>query len=184
MPSRAAAFGLPYSHRPAKHLDRSGDGTAEPNDRARQLRASRAHKTGQADDLALAHREGDIRHLSRNRQVPDCKGRLPDFPRVRFVGRETAPDHSGDEPILIDVRDLRGPGHAAVPKHRHLVCDAEDFLEVVRNEDDSEPLRAQAFDRGEQDVDAGSHRARRSARRERECAHQPRIALAISTICC
>ena len=72
---------------------------------------------------------------------------------MRFVGHETAPDHSGDEPLLIDFRDLRGPGHAAVSKHRHLVRYAEDFLEVVRNKDDSEPLRAQPFNRCEEDVD-------------------------------
>ena len=50
----------PYSHGPAEHLDRSRHGTAEPDDRARQLRASRPHQTGQADNLALAHREGNI----------------------------------------------------------------------------------------------------------------------------
>ena len=72
---------------------------------------------------------------------------------MRFVGHETAPDHSRNEPILIDFRDLRGPGHAAVSKHRHLVCDTEDFLEVVRDKDDSEPLRAQPFNRCEEDVD-------------------------------
>ena len=72
---------------------------------------------------------------------------------MRFVRHETAPDHSGDEPLLIDVRDLRGPGHAAVSKHRHPVRYAEDFLEVVRNEDDSEPIRAQSFNRCEEDVD-------------------------------
>ena len=72
---------------------------------------------------------------------------------MRFVGHETAPDHSGNEPVLIDFRDLRGPSHAAVSKHRHLVCDTEDFLEVVRNEDDSDPLRPQPFNRCEEDVD-------------------------------
>src|ERR1700733_3663139 len=50
----------PYSHRPAKHLDRSRDGTAKADDRARQLRASSPHKTGQADNLALADRQSNI----------------------------------------------------------------------------------------------------------------------------
>ena len=72
---------------------------------------------------------------------------------MRFVRHETAPDHSGDEPLLIDFRDLRGPGHAAVSKHRHLVRYAEDFLEVVRNEDDTDPIRPQTFNRCEEDVD-------------------------------
>ncbi len=72
---------------------------------------------------------------------------------MRFVGHETAPDHSRDEPVLIDIPHLRRPGHAPVSKHRHLVRDTETFLEVVRDKDDSEPLRAQPFNRCEEDVD-------------------------------
>ena len=59
MPSRAAAFEC-LSRGPPEYFDRSGYRTAEPDDRARQLRASRPYKTGHADNLALAHRERNI----------------------------------------------------------------------------------------------------------------------------
>src|ERR1700748_1505592 len=66
---------------------------------------------------------------------------------------KTAPYHSCNEPILIDVRNPGGSGHAAISEHRDLICDTEDFLEVVRNEENAEPLRAQPFNRREEDLD-------------------------------
>ena len=53
-----------------------------------------------------------------------------------------AADHPTDQPVLIDVVDRCVAGDAAVAQDRNPIGDPEYFFEMMRDEDDAEPLTA------------------------------------------
>jgi hypothetical protein len=59
-PEPSRGLRTPDSRRPAEYFDSSRNVWAEPDDRARELRASRPYESGETDDLALAHGQGDL----------------------------------------------------------------------------------------------------------------------------
>ena len=87
MPSRAAAWGLRRPHRPPEDLDRARRRAGDADDRLGDLGAPRTDEPGEADDLALADREGDILEVPRQRQVLHLQRRLPEPARLPRCGR-------------------------------------------------------------------------------------------------
>ena len=121
------------------------------------LGAAGADQTGQADDLAGPHVEGDVAELARATKALDREdlGRVGrHWPSLREHVLEGAsghqPDHLGRRGLL---RRQAGGGGASVLQHRHPVTDAPDLLEPVRDVDDGDALVGELGDDAEEVVD-------------------------------
>ena len=110
----------------------------------RELGAARAHETGEPDDLALAHVEGDIlKNAAPGFQV---EGVPPLDPQDHLVGHGMGPrgvhvvdfpsHHVLDEHRLAHLALVRvqGADGLAVAEDRHRVGDLDHFLQLVRDE--------------------------------------------------
>ena len=87
------------AHGLAVDEDLAGVGRRQPEEDFRQLRPSRSHEAGEAEDLAPADRQRHVGDAGRAvRQLPDLQRDLAERDRPLWEdGRELPADHQGDE---------------------------------------------------------------------------------------
>ncbi len=127
----------------AAHRDAPGVVGVGAEDRAYDLGASGADEPGESDDLTGAHVEADVVEHAVTSQPAHGEQRLPRlwaFARVLLL--DAAPDHQPYELVL-----GRGGGHladaATVAQNGDPVAEGRDLLQVMGNEDNTHPVRAQ-----------------------------------------
>ena len=131
---------------PSVHDDLAGVGLAEVVEDVHQLPLAVALHAGDAQYLALSHREGYlVQHLSVPvvgvLQIPHLKHRRRGLGLVLLNGEDNVPAHHEAGNLLLGgvsgVVDAHGP---AAPQDGHAVRDLLDLLELVGNEDDGVAL--------------------------------------------
>ena len=116
----------------------------DPEDASSDLRPARADEPGEADDLASAQLERDVREARLLVRAPRPAGRRrrsPPPPSGRVVQRPT--DHQPDDLALRQLGCRSRRDVAPVAEHGDGVRDRHDLLEPVADEDDRDAAVAQ-----------------------------------------
>ena len=140
--------------RPADE-DASRHGTLErPRQGEEQLRAARPDQAGEAQDLAAAKGQRDVRQAPApgalgvlDREVLDPE----DLRRARLERRQlhaldVAADHQADHLVLVDALGLARDDALPVAQHRDPVRQAPHLVELVGDVDDGDPALGEATD--------------------------------------
>ncbi len=143
------------AHRLPVHHDLAGVGRRQPEQDLRQLRAPRAHQSGEPENLSAPDRQGDVvdpaaavrevTHLERDVAELDAS--------LREDGGKLAPDHQANELAALDRPGLAGRDGFAVAEDRDAIRDGGDLLEAVRDVDDAGAVLAEPGHHGEQPLD-------------------------------
>ncbi len=131
-------------------------------DGPRDLRATGAHETGDADDLSGAHLKADVLEDAVSAEPVDGQqSRSGIGPFARILLLDGPPDHEAHELVGGGVRG-RLPDAAAVANDRDPIAQGGDLLEMVGDEHDADAFVPQRPHDGEQPVDlvGGEHRGR------------------------
>ena len=135
------------------NLHRAGDAgaVAVAEDGHGKLRAPRAHQTGEAHDLALAHMEGDVVddllvRVDRVVHVPvlHLQGHVPDLYAAALgkAVRQLAAHHAADDAVLADIIHALGQGldGLAVAENGDVVRHIADLVDLVGDDDGGHAL--------------------------------------------
>ena len=136
--------------RGAVHEDRAAEAAVIADDRLGELGAAGAHQAGNADDLALAHRQADVADLG-GRQPLHLQQRLAGAPAIaREQVGDVAADHQLGDGLLAGARGRRIVDQPPVAQHDDAVGELDDLVQPVRDVDDRGAVGAQAPDDREQ----------------------------------
>ena len=138
-------------------LTLDGNGAAgrpvEAEERAHHLLRTRADEAGEAEDLALAQREGDGVEALCERQVLHLQDRLAGRDGgLRIKLADIAVDHQRADRGRRGLGDGQGRDVAAVSQHRDRVAEIDDLAEIVRDVEDGDALGGEAADELEEKV--------------------------------
>src|SRR5829696_6090427 len=129
-------------------------------DRLGRLAAAGAEETGEADDLAGAHVEGDaVEDVAAGQALYLEHGFslyvavLPEAGGVTFDLGELAAEHGGYELELRELGQVPGMHQLAVAQHGDLLADLVELVEVVAHVDDPNVLVSQLPDHAEERLD-------------------------------
>ncbi len=147
--------------RAAVELDAAGNRPANAGDRLDQLRLAVAGDTGDADDLAGAHVEGDVVDHGDAARIPDRQvlDRQLDRGGVGLAlldaQQHAAADHQLGQFLDRGLRGLARRHHRALPHHRDIVGDRHDLAQLVGDEDDGLALFLELLEDAEQMIGLG-----------------------------
>src|SRR4029077_14587235 len=101
-----------------------------------------AYQAGEAEDLALAEIEGDIRKDAFEGQVLNGKRHVSDGDNLLGKhGAEFAANHLLYQYVAVDVAGPMGSDVATVPENRYIVGNSENFIHLVGDVDDADAMR-------------------------------------------
>ena len=144
----------------AAELDHTAADRPEPEERLDQFELAVAFDAGDAEDLALMDREGDVVDddpvglVVAGREADDLEfddvgdGRL-----LGVGGGELTADHQFAEPPLVDVGREHGGDRVTVSDDGDLVGDGQHLVELVADEQDGDALGDEMLEVAEQLVD-------------------------------
>ena len=128
--------------------------TGEPEQGAHHLASSGAHQAIEAENFAASQLKRDVRELEWRAQSRDFEDDVSD--RHLHLGkyvREGASDHHPDDVRFGHVANIAVADKSPVAQHHVAVRDLEDFIELMRDEDDRLAGRALRGDDREQVLD-------------------------------
>ena len=111
----------------------------------RHLGAAGAYQARHGNDLAGVQGEADVLSTTPPLRSPRPAGLLARrYPWPLRVGEiDIAPHHGLDQGVLIELVDAAAADQVAIPQHRDAIADPEDFIQVVRDVEQGNPLRFQ-----------------------------------------
>ena len=153
MPAAIASAGRGDPERPAAQQDLARVGGVSPKSDARELGPARADEAGEADDLARAHLEVDVRRTPADR-LPRSRSSSTTSPRstARFgnTAVSSRPTISWISSWRLTSAIVAGVDRGAVAQHRDAVGDRRQLLEPVRDVDHPDALRRAGADDAEE----------------------------------
>ena len=150
MPAAIAACGLSGLTAAPFMTTRAASAAVIADDRLGELGAAGAHQAGDADDLALAHRQADVADVG-GRQAIHLKQRLAGAPAVaREQVGDVAADHQLGDGLLAGAGGRQIVDQPAVAQHDDAVGKLDDLVQPVRDVDDRGAVGAQPPDHREQ----------------------------------
>ena len=108
----------------------------------------------QAEDLARAHREGDVLERAFAAEAGDLEDGFPRLrPPLRVDGAQRTPDHHLDGAIPVELGGRMHADQVPIAQDRDAVGDPVDLLHPVADEHHGDAPRLQGGDDGEQPLD-------------------------------
>jgi hypothetical protein len=114
-------------------------------------------------------RERDVNELAGPSGATCREGRWPVFQVMRrYAVSEPAPGHQLRETLIVDLGDWKRRHLAAVPQHRYSLCELDDFLQPMTNENDRHTKFLETPDYREQQFDFMTGQGRSRLVREQQ----------------